>query len=63
MSKKRFWADIAEAWSRREAIIIPDIDIGGQAPPDDLDDDLDLDGLDDFFKDILSDSGEGEGEL
>lgn len=60
MNKKRFWMDIAEAWSRREAIFIPDIDIGEEVPPDDLDNDLDLDldGLDDFFKDILSDSGE-----
>ena len=63
MNKNRFWADIAEAWSRREAIFIADIDIGEQAPPDDLDNDLDLDGLDDFFKDILSDLGEDEGEL
>lgn len=58
MNKKRFWMDIAESWSRRESIFIPDIDIGEEVPPDDLESDLDLDGLDDFFKDILSDLGE-----
>ena len=53
--------DIAEIWSRKEAIVIPEIDVDGYAPPDDPEDEaIDFDDLDDFFKDILSDD---EGEL
>ena len=61
MIKKRFWEDIAEIWSQKEAIVIPDSDVDGYAPPDDPEDEaIDFDDLDDFFKDILSDD---EGEL
>lgn len=60
MIKKRFWEDVAEMWSRKEAIVIPNIDVDGYVPPDDPEDDpMDFDDLDDFFKDILSDD-EGE---
>ena len=60
MIKKRFWEDVAEMWSQKEAVAIPNIDIDGYAPPDDPEDDpMDFDDLDAFFKDILSDD-EGE---
>ena len=61
MIKKRFWEDVAEAWAQKGTIAIPEIDVGGYAPPDDPEDEaVDFDDLDDFFKDILSDE---EGEL
>lgn len=57
MIKKAFWEDVAEIWAKRETIPIPEVDVSGYAPPDDPDEDsYDFDDLDDFFKDILSDS-------
>ena len=56
MIKKAFWQNVAEVWTRKETILIPNIDNTNYAPPDDLvGDDNDYDELDDFLKDILCD--------
>ncbi len=50
MIKKIFWEQLANLWAEKEVIEIPDIDLGEDIPPDDLEEEgIDFEGLDDFL--------------
>ena len=55
MINQDFWARVANAWTKREEVAIPDVDVGPDIPEDFLkEDSKEFASLDDFLKDIIA---------
>lgn len=55
MINQDFWERVANVWTKREEVVLPDVDVGPDMPEDFFEEDSkEYASLDDFLKDIIA---------